>query len=293
MRRSARRTDLGVAARGPQRRAGRQVGCHIITMTHDLLKKLGGLGQGPRAVLAGDGADVPPRRGSRRASRCSDASGPASPAAPASSAAPGRPSQRRRASRSWSSTTSAPAGASSWPTLLDARGAASSRATCSTRPCSSDALRGLRLGLPPAANADVRHGLEHPRRDLEQNTIATANVLEAMRARGRDADRLLLDRLGLRRTRGLPDARGRAVPDPDLALRAPPRSPARACSRPTPRATASPADLPLRLDPRRALHPRPRLRLLPRAQRDPTTCGCSATAAGEVLPLRADCVAAC
>jgi UDP-glucose 4-epimerase len=34
------------------------------------------------------------------------------------------------------------------------------------------------------ANADVRHGLEHPRRDLEQNTIATANVLEAMRAVG-------------------------------------------------------------------------------------------------------------
>ena len=34
------------------------------------------------------------------------------------------------------------------------------------------------------ANADVRHGLEHPRLDLEQNTIATANVLEAMRAVG-------------------------------------------------------------------------------------------------------------
>ena len=31
------------------------------------------------------------------------------------------------------------------------------------------------------ANADVRHGLEAPRRDLEQNTIATSNVLEAMR----------------------------------------------------------------------------------------------------------------
>jgi len=31
------------------------------------------------------------------------------------------------------------------------------------------------------ANADVRYGLEHPRRDLEQNTIATAGVLEAMR----------------------------------------------------------------------------------------------------------------
>ncbi|HST56575.1 MAG TPA: NAD-dependent epimerase/dehydratase family protein [Solirubrobacteraceae bacterium] len=32
------------------------------------------------------------------------------------------------------------------------------------------------------ANADVRHGLEHPRHDLEQNTIATSNVLETMRA---------------------------------------------------------------------------------------------------------------
>jgi UDP-glucose 4-epimerase len=35
-----------------------------------------------------------------------------------------------------------------------------------------------------AANADVRHGLEHPRRDVEQNLLATHNVLEAMRAHG-------------------------------------------------------------------------------------------------------------
>lgn len=35
-----------------------------------------------------------------------------------------------------------------------------------------------------AANADVRFGTEHPRKDLEQNTIATFNVLEAMRAAG-------------------------------------------------------------------------------------------------------------
>jgi UDP-glucose 4-epimerase len=34
------------------------------------------------------------------------------------------------------------------------------------------------------ANADVREGLEHPRRDLEQNTVATSTVLEAMRAVG-------------------------------------------------------------------------------------------------------------
>ena len=32
-----------------------------------------------------------------------------------------------------------------------------------------------------AANADVRFGTDQPRRDLEQNTIATSNVLEAMR----------------------------------------------------------------------------------------------------------------
>jgi UDP-glucose 4-epimerase len=32
------------------------------------------------------------------------------------------------------------------------------------------------------ANADVRRGLDHPTRDLKQNTIATSHVLEAMRA---------------------------------------------------------------------------------------------------------------
>jgi UDP-glucose 4-epimerase len=35
-----------------------------------------------------------------------------------------------------------------------------------------------------AANADVRFGLEHPGRDLEQNVIGTHNVLEAVRAVG-------------------------------------------------------------------------------------------------------------
>ncbi len=32
-----------------------------------------------------------------------------------------------------------------------------------------------------SANADIRYGLEHPKKDLEQNTIATFNVLESMR----------------------------------------------------------------------------------------------------------------
>ena len=35
-----------------------------------------------------------------------------------------------------------------------------------------------------SANADVRFGTEHTRRDLEQNTIVTHNVLEAMRSNG-------------------------------------------------------------------------------------------------------------
>jgi UDP-glucose 4-epimerase len=47
-----------------------------------------------------------------------------------------------------------------------------------------DALTGCDWVFHLQANADVRRGLEHPRRDLEQNTIATSNVLEAMRISG-------------------------------------------------------------------------------------------------------------
>jgi UDP-glucose 4-epimerase len=45
----------------------------------------------------------------------------------------------------------------------------------------ADAMRGADAVFHLAANADVRFGTEHPRKDLEQNTIATFNVLEAMR----------------------------------------------------------------------------------------------------------------
>ena len=44
------------------------------------------------------------------------------------------------------------------------------------------AFSGIDAVFHLAANADVRFGTEHPRRDLEQNTIVTFNVLEAMRA---------------------------------------------------------------------------------------------------------------
>jgi len=44
------------------------------------------------------------------------------------------------------------------------------------------AMAGADIVFHLAANADVRFGPDHPRKDLEQNTIATSNVLEAMRA---------------------------------------------------------------------------------------------------------------
>jgi UDP-glucose 4-epimerase len=46
------------------------------------------------------------------------------------------------------------------------------------------AMRGCEFVFHLAANADVRFGTEHPRKDLEQNTVATFHVLEAMRTNG-------------------------------------------------------------------------------------------------------------
>jgi len=46
------------------------------------------------------------------------------------------------------------------------------------------AMRGCDVVIHLAANADVRFGTQHPRKDLDQNIIATFNVLEAMRASG-------------------------------------------------------------------------------------------------------------
>jgi len=51
-------------------------------------------------------------------------------------------------------------------------------------PLLAHAMAGADMVFHLAANADVRFGTEHPRKDLEQNTIATHNVLEAMRLAG-------------------------------------------------------------------------------------------------------------
>jgi UDP-glucose 4-epimerase len=49
---------------------------------------------------------------------------------------------------------------------------------------SLEAAKGADAILHFAANADVRHGIEHPRKDLEQNVIVTTNLLEAARLNG-------------------------------------------------------------------------------------------------------------
>jgi len=48
----------------------------------------------------------------------------------------------------------------------------------------AEAIGGCELVFHLAANADVRYGTLRPERDLEQNTVATFNLLEAMRKAG-------------------------------------------------------------------------------------------------------------
>src|SRR4051812_46038846 len=46
-------------------------------------------------------------------------------------------------------------------------------------PALTVAMKGSDFVFHLAANADIKDGWAHPRKDLEQNTIATFNVLEA------------------------------------------------------------------------------------------------------------------
>ena len=64
------------------------------------------------------------------------------------------------------------------------------------------AMEGCEFVFHFAANADVRMGCEHPSKDLQQNTIATFNVLEAKKLseRFRDSNKNIpwIDIYGLR-----------------------------------------------------------------------------------------------
>jgi len=51
-------------------------------------------------------------------------------------------------------------------------------------PALTTAMAGCDFVFHLAANADVRFGTDHPGKDLQQNTVATFHVLEAMRANG-------------------------------------------------------------------------------------------------------------
>ena len=54
------------------------------------------------------------------------------------------------------------------------------------QPLLASSMRGSDTVFHIAANADVRFGLANPRRDVDQNTLATFHVLEAMRENGID-----------------------------------------------------------------------------------------------------------
>jgi UDP-glucose 4-epimerase len=51
-------------------------------------------------------------------------------------------------------------------------------------PALTAAMKGADFVFHLAANADIKDGWSHPKKDLEQNTLATFHVLEAMRANG-------------------------------------------------------------------------------------------------------------
>ncbi|MBI2711728.1 MAG: NAD-dependent epimerase/dehydratase family protein [Bdellovibrio sp.] len=71
-----------------------------------------------------------------------------------------------------------PAGSSAWASIQFAQ------ADLLDLPRLKEAMQGVDFVYHLAANADVRFGTNHPSRDLEQNTIGTFNVLEAMRSAG-------------------------------------------------------------------------------------------------------------
>ena len=58
----------------------------------------------------------------------------------------------------------------------------------------NQAMKGCDLVIHFAANADVRFGTDHPRKDLDQNIIGTWNVLEAMR--GQNCKRIVFSSTG-------------------------------------------------------------------------------------------------
>ncbi len=83
----------------------------------------------------------------------------------------------------------------------------------------TSAMAGCDMVFHLAANADVRFGTQHPRKDLEQNTIATYNVLFCHEGNGSQEDRLFLHRVRLWRGGSHSHAGECALSRPDLPVR--------------------------------------------------------------------------
>ena len=158
------------------------------------------------------------------------------------------------------------------------------RATCSTDPgvtlVEGDVLdrrllaharcEGLRLGLPPPGERrraprpgapDARPRAEHDRhrRRCSRRCEPCGRPKIAFSSTGSVYGEPEV----------FPTPEDAPFPAPDLAVRGVEAGRRGDDRRLQPLASASPGDLPLRLDPRRALHPRPRLRLLPCARARP------------------------
>ena len=145
----------------------------------------------------------------------------------------------------------------------ETHGSSSSSSISSTRPTSPTVVAGADAVVHLAANADVRFGWDAPRRDLEQNVIVTHNVLEAARRAG--VGRFVFSSTGsvYGEAPVIPTPEDCPFPRADVAVRR--VQAGRRGVHPGVRRGRRAVDdgVPVRLQPRPALHPRSRHRLRP------------------------------
>ena len=205
-----------------------QVGCHIITVTHDLLPEARPARQGSAAVLARDGADVPPRRARGRFHACRTMQRACITGGAGFIGSHLADRLRATVSRSSIVDDFRTGRREFVEQLRDDPGVTPVRGRRARRGAARARLRGLRLGLPPAGERRrpprARAPAAGPRTEHDRHGESARGDA----GRGRVEDRLLVDRLGVRRAGRVPDAGGRAVPGPDLAVRRRPSWPARA-----------------------------------------------------------------
>ena len=196
------------------------IGCHIITMTHDLIAKLDLLGKDLDAVLARDRADVPV------ATRCPPASTSERDAKALITGGAGfiGSTLADRLSADGVEVVIYDDLSSGRPRVHRGRvRAGRRRVRAGRRPrrrrsCDGRSRDATRCSTSPA-NADVRHGFDQPTARSRAEHDRHLRRARGDARRRRHAHRVLLHRLGLRRARGVPHARDVPVPGADVALR--------------------------------------------------------------------------